>query len=552
MRPTKHPTTGPSTRAQPSIAIIGAGFGGLAAAAELRRAGFENFTIFEKGATVGGVWRENTYPGAACDVPSSIYSFSFALNGTWSQLFGGQTEIHDYLQRVSDDLGLTAHIRFQTEVVAASFDEQASLWTIELASGDEHTFSVVVMATGQLSRPKLPEFPGQGSFTGPSFHSAQWDHTVDLTGKRVAVVGSGASAIQIVPAIADQVADLTVIQRSPNWVIWKSKRRHGRLQAGLLARFKLARRIQHNAMFLAYDLRWPLVSRTTNPIRVLSQWVMKQIIARNISDPNERAAAIPRYRMLCNRLLLSNDWYPTLGRPDVHLVGSPVASVSRRGLRTADGHDISVDAIIWCLGFRASEFLAPIRITGRDGVELREKWAEGAEAYLGMSVPGFPNLFVMFGPNTNSITNTIVFMLERQASYLRQAVQYLAREGGWVDVRESVHADFQTYLQRRLARTVFTDNCPGWYTNAAGKVTAMWPNSHISYARHTRRFRPERYKHAPPIPASASGEVCVELPPTTQPRPVEPGLGTAPNTKQSATSLSDPSGITIGPGRTQR
>lgn len=479
----------------PSVAIVGAGFGGIAAAAALRRAGITNFTVFEKGTSVGGVWRENTYPGAACDIPSSIYSFSFALSDSWSKFFSGQNEIHEYLQRVSDDLAITQQIRFRAEVVAATFNENTAIWTIELANGEQLNFTVVVMATGQLSRPKLPAFPGQETFTGPSFHSAQWDHQVDLAGKRVAVVGGGASAIQIVPAIADCVADLTVVQRSPNWVIWKSRRRHGRLQSALLRRSSLARRIQHNVVFLIYDLRWPVVSRTADPIRVLAQWMVKQVIGRNIADPAERRAAIPTYRMLCSRILLSNEWYPTLGREDVHLISSPVEQVTPTGLRTADGRRIEVDAIIWCLGFRASEFLAPIRIIGRDGVDLHERWEDGVEAYLGMSVPGFPNMFIMFGPNTNSNTNTIVFMLERQAAYIRQAVQYLDRQGGWVDVRRDVHDQFQNYLQRRLMHTVFTDNCPGWYTNGAGKVTAMWPNSYISYARKTRRFHPDRYEH---------------------------------------------------------
>ncbi|MCW2689340.1 MAG: hapE6, partial [Mycobacterium sp.] len=306
--------------------------------------------------------------------------------------------------------------------------------------------------------------------------------------------GSGASAIQIVPSIADTTADLTVVQRSPNWVMWKSRRRPGALQTALMRRFSLLRTIHHIVLFLAYESRYPLVTRAANPVRKLSQWLLIHIIKRHMSDPDEIAAAIPDYRLLCNRLLLSNDWYPTLGRDDVHLVGSAVQKVTPTGVVTADGRSIDCDVLVWCTGFKASEFLSPISIIGRDGVDLHAQWQHGAEAYLGISAINFPNMFMLFGPNTNSITNTIVFLLERQASYIRQALEFKeAHHAAWIDVSRETHDQFQDWLQKKLDATVFTDNCPGWYTNAEGKVTAMWPASHLAYARATARFRPERY-----------------------------------------------------------
>jgi len=502
-------------RRRTRIAIVGCGFGGLAAAIELKRSGFDNFTIFERADSVGGVWRENTYPGAECDVPSPIYSFSFALKPDWSRLFGKQEEIHRYLDEVAHEFGIIDHIRFNTEVTSAVFDESTGHWLVTTNTGEQAQVDAIIMATGQLSRPRLPDVEGIDTFAGDSFHSAQWRHDVDLTDKKVVVVGSGASAIQIVPAIADITADLTVVQRSPNWVMWKSRRRPGRLQTTLMKRSGLLRTLHHVVLFLAYESRYPLVTRPAEPIRKFYQWWFIRNIKRHMSDPEEIAAATPHYRLLCNRLLLSNDWYPTLGREDVHLVGSAVQRVTPTGVVTADGRSIDAEVVIWCTGFRASEFLSPIKVIGRDGIDLHEQWRHGAEAYLGISAPNFPNMFMLFGPNTNSITNTIVFMLERQARYIRQALEYKdSHDVKWLDVSADTYQKFHVWLQKKLDRTVFTDNCPGWYTNEEGKVTAMWPASHLTYARMTAKFRPDRYtivanKRLAPTTASLHNNQCV-------------------------------------------
>jgi cation diffusion facilitator CzcD-associated flavoprotein CzcO len=486
------------TRDETSVVIVGCGFGGLAAAIELKRSGIEDIAIFERGPSVGGVWRDNTYPGAACDVPSPIYSFSYALKPDWSALFGAQSEIQDYLTKVAREFGIEPLIRFDTEVTSTEFDEDSGTWTVTTASGERVTADALILATGQLSRPKMPNVEGLETFRGESFHSALWRHDVDLTDKKVVVVGSGASAVQIVPAIADHVEELTIVQRSPNWVMWKSRRVPGQLQTALMTRFSWLRTLHHIALFLAYEVRYPLVTRGAEPVRRLSQKLLIWRLKRHVKDPSEVAAAIPDYRLLCNRLLLSNDWYPTIGRDHVHLIGSAVRKVVEGGIETADGRYVEADVIVWCTGFKASEFLAPISIRGRGGIDLHKQWSATPAAYLGMAVPNFPNMFMLFGPNTNSITNTIVFLLERQASYIRQALQHKQRRRlAWIDVSDSTFERFQSWLESKLDRTVFTDNCPGWYTNDAGKVTAMWPASHLAYARATRHFQPDEFTSAP-------------------------------------------------------
>lgn len=478
----------------PSVGIIGSGFGGLAAAIELQRHGITTYTVLERGASVGGTWRDNTYPGAACDVPSSIYSYSFELDTEWSARFGSQPEIHAYLQRCADKYGVSDRIRFHAEVTAATWDETQARWTVELAGGEELEFDALICATGQLSRPKIPDLPGVSTFRGKQFHSAQWDHRVDLTGQRVAVVGSGASAIQVVPAIADQVAEITVIQRSPNWVMSKHNHRYGSLERALLRYVPGLNRLHHNLEWLYYESRYPLVLRAVDPIRPLVQEYVKRKIRQETASATLAAQVTPDYPIGCNRVLISNDWYPTLARPHVELVASGVRQVTPEGLVTADGRAVEVDVIIWCTGFAASEYLAPIRITGRDGRVLHQEWKDGPEAYLGTSVAGFPNLFMIYGPNTNSLTNTVIFLLEKQARYARLGIDKLREPGGFLDVKADVQQRYNASLHKRLGGTVFTAGCPGWYTTADGKVVAMWPGSHVEYARATSRFDTSRYE----------------------------------------------------------
>ncbi|MBP2192723.1 flavin-containing monooxygenase [Nocardia goodfellowii] len=485
-----------------SVAIIGAGFGGLAAAIELDRNGIHDYTVFERGESVGGVWRANSYPGAACDVPSPIYSFSYELETEWSRRFGTQPEIHRYLRRTADKYGVTRKIRFGTEVVAATFEEDAGRWRVEQAGGEVDYFDALICATGQLSRPKLPELDGMDSFAGAQFHSAQWDHSVDLTGKRVAVVGSGASAVQIVPAIADRVAALEVVQRSAYWVGNKWDHQTSKTVRALLRTVPGLARLQHNAEWLWYEARAPFIARWAEPVQIAFEYWLKFKIRREIRDPELRAAVTPDYRFGCNRVLLSNAWYPALDREHVTLHPHGVHRVTERGLVLSDGSEVAADVIVWCTGFTASEYLAPIDITGLDGRKLHAEWKSGPYAHLGITVSGYPNMFLMYGPNTGSLTNTITFLLEKQARYARQAIERIAARGGWLDVRPEVQEAFNDGLQHTLRRTVFTTGCPGWYHTPEGKVTAVWPGSHVAYARKTRKVDFDEYEHR-----AASGEL---------------------------------------------
>jgi cation diffusion facilitator CzcD-associated flavoprotein CzcO len=476
----------------PSIAIVGAGFGGLAVALELKAAGIDSFTVLERADEVGGVWQANTYPGAACDVPSVIYQFSRHLKPDWSRRFGSQQEIRDYLVRVSLESGVREHIRFGTEVVAATFDEDEARWALELADGETLTVDVVVCATGQLSRPKVPLLHGRERFAGAQFHSADWDHSVSLDGQRVVVVGGGASAIQVVPAIADHASHVTVVQRSPSWIVNKYDWTQGRVERSL-SRVPALLRAYHHLMWWWFESRYPIVLRKLDPARHGWEALRRRSIRRIVKDPAKVAACTPDYALGCNRILLSSEWYPTVARPDVDVVRAGVQAMTPTGVVTSDGREIDADVVVWCTGFTATEYLAPIRITGRDGLEICDAWADGPDAYLGLATPGFPNLFMSYGPNTGSLTNTIISLLEYQAGYIRRAVEHVGRTGNAVDVRRDVHDAFNAELQERLQRTVFTTGCPGWYTTADGKVTTVWVGSHVEYRRRTRCFDPSAY-----------------------------------------------------------
>ena len=500
---------GPPAMNRPAtVAIVGAGFGGLAAAIELKRHCINSFTVLERADRVGGVWQANHYPGAACDVPSVIYQFSFALKPDWSRRFGTQREIRNYLHQVAEEEEILPHVRFGTEVTSAEFDQHAGSWIVSTADGDSERYDVLICATGQLSRPKIPDVAGRETFVGAQFHSAEWDHKVDLAGKRVVVVGGGASAIQVVPAIVDTAAHVSVVQRSPSWVSNKYDWTPGRVERTLM-RSRPAQRIYHNLMWLWFESRYPITKRASRPLRWLIEQERKATIRRIVKDPQKIAAATPDYQIGCNRILLSRAWYPTLARPDVSVRRASVAAMDAHGVVCDDGSRIDADVVVWCTGFTPSEYLAPMKITGLDGQTIREAWAEGPEAYLGLATPGFPNLFMSYGPNTGSLTNTIIYLLERQARYMRQAVQYLGRSGGALEVRRETHDAFNAELQERLQHTVFTTGCPGWYTTDAGKVTAVWSGSHVEYGRRTNRFVPAAYHHSPSV--APAPEVATEV-----------------------------------------
>ena len=463
--------------------MIGAGFSGIGLVVALRRAGFTDVTVYERSGDVGGVWRDNTYPGAACDVPSHLYSYSFAPEGRWSKRFAQQPEIHAYLQRVARDFDVLPHVRFHHDVASASWDEPR--WTLTFADGSTAVHDVVVTACGQLSRAAYPDVPGLADFAGTMFHSARWDHGHDLSGRRVAVLGTGASAIQFVPEVVKQAAHVTVLQRTPAYVLRKPDRSYGPLAKRVLARLPLALKADRLRTFVANEAR--SLGFNTDPRLMAGHVVLfRTHLRRQVRDPDLRAALTPTYQLACKRVLISNDWYPALQRPHVDLVTSPVERIVPEGLLTAEGM-IEVDTLILGTGFAATDLLAPLEVTAR-GQSLTEAWSDGAQAYLGTAVAGFPNLFLLYGPNTNLGHNSIILMLESQFRWIVQAVA-LAEESP-VEVRPEVQASWNAWLQGRLARTVFAQGCTSWYLTATGKNTQNWPATTLDFRRRTRRLDP--------------------------------------------------------------
>lgn len=472
---------GNETRVQ-RVAVIGAGFAGLCMAIRLRRAGIDDFTVFEKADDLGGVWRDNTYPGAGCDVPSALYSYSFAQHGRWSRSFPPQREILAYLHRCAEKYDLARHLRLGVEVTAARYDESAEAWTLTTSDGDEHVARVLVSGVGQLNRPRYPDVPGLRTFTGTSFHSARWRHDHDLTGRRVAVIGTGPSAVQFVPEVARQAAKLYVFQRSANWVIPKPDRAHGPVALGLLDKAAPLRLALRGMIYLRAEtvVYWAIQGRRRGK---LLEWVSRRHLKSQVTDPALRAKLTPDFPMGCKRVLISDDWYPALSRENVELVTEPVSRVIRTGIDTDDGRHRSVDTIIYGTGFLATEFLRPMEIVGRGGVRLHDVWKDGAAAYLGVTVPGFPNMYMLYGPGTNLGHNSIIHMIESQAEYVLRRV--LA--GGVYEVGEQEFATQQAKFESDVAATVFVGACDSWYKNSDGKVTTNWPLRTFSYRTALRR-----------------------------------------------------------------
>lgn len=478
----------------PSIIIIGAGFGGLGMGLELLRSGISDFTIVERAADFGGVWRENTYPGAACDVPSPLYSWSFEPRSDWPRRFSEQADIHDYMRRVVGKYDLERKIRFGTEISDAEYDEKAATWQIRTTAGDTLTADVLISAVGQLSRPAMPAIPGIDTFAGPAFHSAEWDHTVDLTGKRVACIGTGASAIQYIPRIQPLTEHLTLFQRSAAWVLPKADAEY---EPRHHAVFKYVPPIRWAERF-GWWMFFEVMALALTDLQGIQKPVVKVADghrARQIPDPILREKLTPDYAPGCKRALFSNDYFPALARPNVTVETNAITEITATGVRTADGIHHDVDVIIYGTGFKGTEFLAPMNIYGAGGRKLADTWAaEGARAYLGVSVPKFPNLFMMYGPNTNVGSGSIVYMLESQARYIRQAIEYLrANPRRGVAARAETEQRWDRWLQKRLKDTPW-NFCSSWYRNASGRITNNWPGATVLYRWKTRQFDPSDYE----------------------------------------------------------
>jgi len=484
------------------VIVIGAGFGGLGMALALRRAGVEDFLVLDAGDDLGGTWRDNTYPGAACDVPSNLYSFSFRP-WRWSGPFPPQREILAYLHALSREGGLGPHLRFRSRVAAAGFDERRARWDVALQDGTSLRATAVVSAVGQLGRPALPDIAGRADFAGPSWHSARWDHGVDLAGKRVAVVGTGASAIQFVPEVAKAAAHVDVYQRSAPYVLPRPSLPYRYAGPGLFDRAAV-RKADRLRLFLYGELLTSGFVLSPKLLAVPMQMWRRQLRAQ-IADPGLRHKCVPDYVMGCKRVLFSNDWYPALARPDVELVTEPIGRIVPGGVVTADGTTRPADVLVYGTGFSTLDFLAPMAVTGLHGQRLDQAWRDGAQAYLGISVCGFPNFFMLYGPNTNLGGNSILYMLEGQIGYVVGALRALDAGGlDWLDVRPEVQQAFNAWVAARSRTSVWESGCHSWYTTASGRNTNNWPDHTFRYRRRVRRFDLASYRVMPKRPAPAA------------------------------------------------
>ena len=476
---------------EPGIVIIGSGFSGLCMAIQLKQVGYHDFVILEKNDDLGGTWRDNTYPGCACDVPSHMYSFSFALNPDWSRMFGPQQEIWDYLRRCADTYGVATHIHYGCAVERMEWDDAITRWHVTTTSGDTYTTRAIVSGSGGLHVPSIPEIPGADQFEGAAFHSAQWDHSCDLSGKRVAVIGTGASAIQFIPQIAKQAGQVYVFQRTPPWIL---PRRDFEIPPALRALFRAAPSAMRAFRDGIYSWReFTLgVGLAVHP-KLLApvQRLAERHLERQIDDPALRAKLTPHYTIGCKRVLLSSDYYQAFTRPNVDLVTDRIDRITKAGPVCADGSAYDVDVIIYGTGFKTVEVAAEMNVSGRDGVKLPDVWRGGVEAYHGITVAGFPNFFVLLGPNTAVGHNSVVFMIESQVQHVMSCLRLLAREhAGTIEVRASALRRFNDGIQRRLRHAVWsTGGCKSYYLDAEGVNRALWPGFSFEYWARTRRAR---------------------------------------------------------------
>jgi len=484
-------------RGEPRVVIVGGGLSGLATAIQLVRSGVRSFTIIEQSDGVGGTWRDNVYPGAACDVPSHLYSFSFAPKTDWSRRFAEQPEILSYAEDLVERYHLGPHLRFDTTVTEARFDEATGTWHLDLHSPDGDDVleaDSLVFACGQLNRPYVPEIEGIDTFAGPVWHSARWDHSVDLAGRLVAVIGTGASAIQFVPPVAAVASSTTIFQRSPNYVGPKKDHPYRRTTRRLLARVSPLRTAYRWWIYGTLEIRWLWLREDSWAGKKLQKMFASGLRAAVVGERLPEVAVVPDYPIGCKRILISNDWYPTLLRPDVEVVTSQVVAVEPEAVVTADGIRHSAEVLIFGTGFATTDFLSHIPVIGVGGHHLADAWSDGSHAYMGSAIAGFPNCYILYGPNTNLGHNSILFMVERQLNLVLQAMtlQVEAMDGPvtpTVSVRNAAYHRDDRRTQRLVARTAWAGHCTSWYKDASGRITNNWPSWTVRFWLETLRLR---------------------------------------------------------------
>ncbi|MFI9492943.1 flavin-containing monooxygenase [Streptomyces halstedii] len=495
------------------VAVIGSGFGGLGAAVRLRREGITDFVVLERAASVGGTWRDNSYPGCACDVPSHLYSFSFAPNPDWPRTFSGQEHIRAYLERVADTFGLRPHIRLEHEVTLMRWDNDALHWVIDAANGTTLTADVVVSATGPLSDPKLPDIPGLADFPGKVFHSARWDHGHDLAGKRVAVIGTGASAIQIVPEIQPRARRLTLFQRTPPWVMPRMDRAISAPEKWLHRTLPFTGTARRGLLWAIRELQVGAFTKHPDQLGLVEK-IAKANMARAIRDPRLRAKLTPSYRIGCKRILLSNAYYPALAEPNVDVVASGLAEVRGSTLVASDGTETEADVIVLGTGFHVTDMPIADRVVGAEGITLAESWKDGMESLRGASAAGFPNWMTIIGPNTGLGNSSMILMIESQLNYMADYLRQLDVLGGRVALaaRPSAVGAWNRRVQDRMKHTVWnTGGCTSWYLDASGRNTTVWPGTTAEFRRATRSVDLSEYEvMRSPVPDGGRGALAEE------------------------------------------
>jgi cation diffusion facilitator CzcD-associated flavoprotein CzcO len=477
------------------VIIVGSGFSGIAMGVELRRAGVESFVILERADAPGGTWRDNHYPGAACDVPSHLYSYSFE-QADWSRFFAPQPEIRDYLRHCLDKYGLAEKVRYRRQVTAAWFDAGRRRWRVTTGSGEAWMARALVLGNGPLSNPARPEIPGLENFAGRIFHSARWEQDWVAADRRIAVIGTGASAIQIVPELAASAAKLHVFQRTPPWILPRHDAALGPNLRSLLAGYPDLHRLYRASIYWRYESR-ALGFTVHKSLLAPGRWMALRHLRRQVRDPALRRRLTPDYAIGCKRVLLSDDYYPALQRGNVELVTTPIERVTEDGIRVGDGIEYRVDTIVLATGFAATEYLSTIEVRNQEGRRLDEGDSGMPSVYLGITARGFPNLFLLMGPNTGLGHNSMVFMIEAQARYARQGIEKLvARDGVAMDVRAEVQRRYEAGLQERLDRSVWNSGCRSWYLKD-GRNPVIWPGFTFEYWLKTRRLNPEDYHWTP-------------------------------------------------------
>ena len=479
------------------IAIIGAGFAGIGTAIQLKKAGIQEFTIFERACEIGGTWRDNSYPGAACDVPSHVYSFSFEPSPNWNRAYAESHEIQGYLLSLVEKWRLREHLRLGCEIVEARFDEAVGAWSLTTEVGERVNARVVVSGMGGLVDPSFPDIKGHESFAGEICHTARWKHDYDWVGKRVAVIGTGASAVQVVPAIASQLAKLSVFQRTPGWVMPKPDKQYSERAKQFYARFPLALRLSRFVKYWLSEITGPLVFLDSKRLSKIGEMASRAHLKACVKDPELRAKLTPDFQFGCKRILVSNDYWPAFERDNVELVTEAIAAIRRDGIETRDGTLHEADAIVFATGFSLNIATAPFPIIGLGGRTLDEVWKKGAVAYKGMAVSGFPNWFILMGPNTGPGHTSVLVYTEAQIAHTLRAIQKIRSEGlRYLDIKQDVQDRYNARIQARMKYMVWGSGCDSWYLSADGENHSLYPGFAAEYVLRTRAFKPSDYEIA--------------------------------------------------------